>query len=59
MTLWLTAVSPTRRPRLTNSTTVRAPVYVLPEPGGPCTGRIEVRKESTKRLAASVKSSLL
>ena len=33
MTLWLLATTPTRRPSPTSRTIIRAPVYVLPEPG--------------------------
>ena len=33
--LWLVAATPTRRPRRMRSTTSRAPVHVLPVPGGP------------------------
>ncbi len=56
MTLWLTAVIPTLLPLLTNSTTIRAPVKVLPEPGGPCTGSTETceRRASTTCRAALV-----
>ena len=35
MALWLTALTPTRRPRRTSSQIIRAPVKVFPAPGGP------------------------
>ena len=40
MTLWLLAMIPTRAPFATSSDIILAPVYVLPAPGGPCTGRM-------------------
>ena len=56
ITLWLTAVIPTRRPCLTSSTIMRAPVNVLPEPGGPWIGSTEASRGSdcTRVFAASV-----
>ena len=39
MTLWLVAVIPTRWPVASRATIIRAPLYVLPEPGGPWIGR--------------------
>ena len=35
MALWLWAAMPTRRPSASRCTTIRAPVHVLPVPGGP------------------------
>ena len=35
MTLWLLAVTPTRRPLDTKSTIICAPTVLLPDPGGP------------------------
>src|SRR5205823_13594691 len=35
ITLWLTAVTPTRLPSMASATMARAPTYVFPDPGGP------------------------
>ena len=37
--LWLSAVTPTRRPARMSAIAMRAPFHVFPEPGGPCTKR--------------------
>ena len=52
MTLWLFATTPTRLPLRTRSTITRAPVYVLPEPGGPWIGRMPTPASATIRVAA-------
>jgi predicted kinase len=56
ITLWLTAVIPTRRPCLTSSTIMRSPVNVLPEPGGPWIGSTEASRGSdcTRAFAGSL-----
>ena len=53
MTLWLVAVIPTRRPAASRAQIIRAPVYVLPEPGGPWIGEdglVEVQADPTGRI---------
>ncbi len=37
--LWLSAVTPTRRPARMSAIAIRAPFQVFPEPGGPWTNR--------------------
>ena len=44
ITLWLTAVIPTLRRCLTSSTIIRAPVNVLPDPGGPWIGSTDASR---------------
>ena len=39
MALWLVAATPTRLPAAISETMSRAPVYVLPDPGGPWMNR--------------------
>ena len=53
MTLWLFATTPTRLPAATSATMTRAPVYVLPDPGGPWIGRMPPGAVSAMRVAAS------
>ena len=57
MTRWLLAVTPTRRPRSTASTITWAAEYVLPEPGGPCTGSAAPSSRGTSRTTASAPCS--
>ena len=52
MTLWLTAVIPTFFPAFTNSQIMRAPVKVLPAPGGPWMGSTELSNARPTRQAA-------
>ena len=52
-TLWLLAVTPTRFPSASRSRIIRAPVYVLPLPGGPCTGSTERSSPGAIRRTAS------
>ena len=49
ITLWLLAVMPTVRPARTSSRIIRAPVNVLPEPGGPWIASVD---ESSARPSA-------
>ena len=51
--LWLCEVTPTRLPRAIRWTISRAPVHVLPEPGGPCTNRWLPSTRSTSRFISS------
>ena len=53
MTLWLVPVIPTRLPAASSVTTIRAPLYVLPAPGGPWIGRTVRSSEMASRRAAS------
>ena len=50
--LWLVAVTPTRRPRRMRSMMSRAPVHVLPVPGGPWMKRVARVERSRQRRAA-------
>ena len=52
MALCVVAVMPTRRPDRTRSTIMWAPAYVLPDPGGPCTGRHVPPSRRASRRAA-------
>jgi len=53
MTLWLLATTPTRCPAMASRTIMWAPVYVLPEPGGPWTGRTLPARSGARRSAAA------
>ncbi len=56
-TAWDCATTPTRHPCATSRATTRAPTYVLPVPGGPCTARYESSRRSTAAVTASTTSS--
>ncbi len=53
------AATPTRRPRRMSSTIIRAPVYVLPVPGGPWIGSTVSSSPAAIRRAPSMMSSSL
>ena len=53
MTLWLLAVMPTRLPAASREQIIRAPLYVLPEPGGPWIGSTVRSSARASRRAAS------
>ena len=53
MTLWLVPVIPTRRPAASSVQIIRAPVHVLPEPGGPWMARVVLSRSRASRRAAS------
>ena len=57
MTLWLTAVTPTRFPWATSSQIIRAPTYVFPEPGGPWMGSTDCSRARPSRRARATVSS--
>ena len=53
ITLWLLAVTPTVFPAATRARIMRAPVYVLPVPGGPWIASVLPSRARTRRTAAS------
>ena len=53
MTLWLLAVMPTRLPAASSEQIIRAPLYVLPDPGGPWIGSTVRSSARASRRAAS------
>ena len=57
MTLWLFAVTPTFRPERTSAQIICAPMNVLPEPGGPWTGRTVSSNATTRRRARALDDS--
>lgn len=61
ITLWLTAVTPTRFPVLASSTMTRAPLKVFPDPGGPWIGRTSwssAEEEAARHVRGSRSSSI-
>ena len=54
--LWDWAGTPTRRPARTSSTIIRAPVQVLPVPGGPWMARTVLRRRHRESQAAAASS---
>ncbi len=57
ITLWLKPQIPTRLPCATRRSTIRAPAYVLPVPGGPCTGSTPASSSVAHRATAAVTDS--